>query len=78
MIFDEENEIIKLEGNDYHIHLKDLKEGKILIELNLLFNLCKILKVNYDDLEPEQFMKSLNLINKEINNAIKIIEGVNE
>lgn len=72
-----EEQIIGLKNSKYHLHLKDLEEGYIPLEMEMLSEIFNINNLNIDKLSEEQYFKSLEYIFEKIQIIVNIKKEIN-
>jgi hypothetical protein len=70
-IKDYEERIIGLKGRNYHLHVQDLIDGMVPIEMEMLQELCKILGVDYAKLKQETCFLALEYIFNKVQDIYK-------
>lgn len=58
-----QDDLIQLEGHEYHIHKTDIEEGRIPLELTVFQSLLEILGIDSEALTDEQILLSCEKIN---------------
>jgi hypothetical protein len=69
---DYKEKIIGLKGSNYPLHLKDLEEGYIPLEMEMLPELFEINNLDINKLNEEQYFKSLEYIFEKIQDIIEL------
>ena len=73
---DYKEKTIGLKGSNYHLHLKDLEEGYIPIEMEMLSELFEINNLDINKLNEEQYFKSLEYIFEKIQDIIELSSSI--
>lgn len=57
------DDLIQLEGHEYHIHKSDIEQGRIPLELTVFQSMLQILEIDSESLTDEQILLCCEKIN---------------
>lgn len=73
---DKETKAFGLKGSNYHLHVDDLIEGKIPIEIEAFHEICNILNLDINKLSEDKYFKCLEIIFEKIQVVYNICEKI--